>query len=66
MPQTWMLLIALVSAQGTAPTGVRGVVVDDSGAVIAGATITARANGVDCRTVSNDSGSFELACARPG
>ena len=66
MPQAWVLLIALVSLQGTTPTAVRGVVVDDSGAVLAGATVTARANGVDCRTVSNDSGSFELACARPG
>ena len=66
MLQTWLLLAALLSAQEAAPTGVRGIVVDDSGAAIAGATVAAEARDADCRTVSSDGGTFDLTCARPG
>jgi outer membrane cobalamin receptor len=66
MLQILTLLVALVSLQGGAPTVVQGVVVDESGALIAGATITAGAHGADCRAVTDDRGSFELACVQPG
>ena len=65
MPPTLGLLLALLSLQ--AATGaVRGVVVDGSGAAVAGATITAQSHGADCRAISDDTGSFELTCAKPG
>ena len=66
MPQTWLMLAALLSAQEAAPTGVRGIVVDDSGAAIVGATVAAEARDATCRTVSSDGGTFDLTCARPG
>jgi iron complex outermembrane recepter protein len=67
MLPTLALLVAFGSLQGAAPITVQGVIVDESGAVIAGATVTApRANGTDCRTLSDDKGHFELACAQPG
>ncbi len=66
MLQVWMLLIAQVSTQATASTVVRGVIVDGSGGAVAGAVVTAGANDVDCRAVSDDLGSFELPCARAG
>src|SRR5262245_39397153 len=67
MLQAAVLLVAVVCLQGISPSVVQGVIVDESGAVIAGATvIVQRASGTECRTVSNDRGRFELACAQPG
>jgi outer membrane cobalamin receptor len=67
MLQAVVLLVAVVCLQATSASVVQGVIVDESGAVIAGATvIVRRASGTECRAVSNDRGRFELACAQPG
>lgn len=65
MLQALGALVAFVSLQAGTPIGIRGVVLDESGAAIVGATVTATAR-ADCHAVSADSGSFELACAQPG
>jgi outer membrane cobalamin receptor len=65
MLQTLAVLVAFISIQATTSAGVRGVIVDESGAAIGGATVAARGT-AGCRTVSDERGSFALACAGPG